>query len=129
MSKKCAVVLAKCQKTKDNFGVRMEHQVQKIDNRDVPVWTTTWAYKIKKDADVQSSGASSQLNLEGDVFILSDSYPGCPYCGNKRLMQCGECHRTFCAGEDQSTIVCPWDNKTLYGVRDGIKKIDGKSDR
>jgi len=128
MSKKCAVVLANCQKTKNNFGVRMEHQIQKIDNQNVPVWMTTWTYKIKTDADVQSSGVSSQQNLEGK-FLLSDSYPGCPYCGNKKLTLCGECKRTFCSGENQSTVVCPWCNKSLSYRDDGVMIVGGIGDR
>ena len=129
MSKKCAVILAKCQKTKNNYGVRMEQQIQKINHRDVPVWMATWTYKIKTDADARSSGASSQQNLQGDLFLLSDSFPGCPHCGSKKLLQCGECRRTFCSSDNQSTIVCPWDNKKLAGVRDGVSSVGAGSDR
>ena len=128
MAKKCAVILAKCQKTKNNFGIRLEHQIQKIDKQDVPVWMATWAYKIKNDADSQSSGASSQQNLEGN-FFLSDSFPGCPHCGNKKLTQCGECSRTFCSGEDQSTVVCPWDNMSLSNRGGGVKSVGVGRDR
>jgi hypothetical protein len=128
MSKKCAVILAKCQKTKNNFGIRLEQQTQKIDNKSVPVWMATWTYKIKTDADTQSSGASSQQNLEGN-FFLSDSYNGCPYCGNKKLTQCGECTRTFCSDDDKSTVVCPWDNKSLSNRGGGVSRVGGGGDR
>jgi hypothetical protein len=129
MAKKCAVILAKCQKTKENFGIRMENQVKKMDNRDVSLWTATWTYKIKSDADAQNSGASSQLNLEGDLFLVADNYPGCPYCKNSKLIQCAECSRTFCASADQNTVVCPWDNKTLGGDRGSVKSVRAGNDR
>ena len=128
MLKKCAVILVKCQKTKNDFGVRMEHQIQKIDNQNVPVWMCTWTYKIKPDADAHSSGASSQLNLEGN-FLLSDSYLGCPYCGNKKLTLCMACNSICCSAEGQTTIVCPWDNKTLKKEHDFVTRIGGVGDR
>ena len=128
MLKKCAVILVKCQKTKNDFGVRMEHQIQKIDNQNIPVWMGTWTYKIKPDAEVHSSGASSQMNLEGN-FLFSDSYLGCPYCGNKKLTLCGECNKTFCSAEGQSTVVCPWDNKTLTNRVGGVTRVGGGGDR
>jgi predicted RNA-binding Zn-ribbon protein involved in translation (DUF1610 family) len=129
MSKKCAVILAKCQKTKNNYGVRMEQQIQKINNRDVPAWMATWTYKIKTDADARSSGVSSQQNLQGDLFLLSASYPGCPYCGNKKLTQCGECKKTLCSAEDQSKVVCPSCNASLSYRGDGVSSVGAGGDR
>jgi hypothetical protein len=127
MSKKCAVILAKCQKTKNDFGTRVEHQMLKIDNRNIPAWMATWTFKMKTDADINSSGASSQQNLEGDI-ILSDSYPGCPYCGNTMFLVCGECGKSFCSGKDQRDIVCPSCNKHLNRIVGGVNGIEGVGD-
>ena len=128
MLKKCAVILVKCQKTKNDFGVRMEHQIQKNDKQNVPVWMGTWTYKIKPDADARSSGASSQMNLEGH-FLFSDSYLGCPYCGNKKLILCMACNNVCCSAEGQTTIVCPWDNKTLVFDGNCVNRVGGGGDR
>jgi hypothetical protein len=105
----------------------MEHKTKKIDNQSMSVWETTWAYKIKSDADVQSSGSSLQQDLEGN-FFFSDAYPGCPYCGKKKLALCGECNKLLCWDADQSVVVCPWDNKTLR-VSGEVDKVHGGRDR
>jgi hypothetical protein len=128
MQKKCAVILAKCQKSKNNFGIRMEHHIQKIDNRNVSVWMATWTFKIKTDTDLQNSSISTQQNLEGN-FFLSDSYPGCPYCGNKKILICGSCNKPFCSSENQTEIICPWDNKSMSRVEGNATRIGAGRDR
>jgi len=128
MSKKCAVSLCKCQTTKGTFGIRIEQMTKKIDNRDVSVWETTWAYKIKNEVDTKNAEPTFNQDMEGN-FLISDSYPGCPYCGKKKLVVCGECNHIFCADEGQSTVTCPWDNKVLNGARSVINTLRGGKDR
>ena len=126
MSKRCAVAVCKCQKTKNNFEIRIEKKTQEINNQITQILEATWAYKIRSDANFLSADSSRQ-ELKG-IILFSDSYPGCPYCGQKNVCLCGECNRLSCMDENQSVVVCPWDNKKLR-INSKIEGITGGGDR
>jgi len=92
-----SVILAKCGVNSGTFGIRVE----KRENS----WVRTWAFSID-EAKAKREGFD-ETKIEGS-FRSIDGYPGCPYCGDDELVQCG-CGKMICYKEGRIySFQCPW---------------------
>lgn len=93
------VVMAKCKRTRQPFGIRMEQRLEGI-------WYCTWAFKLSEKV-AANEGYNGTL-VSGRVDFDAE-YPGCPYCGSTGWFSCGSCHKLTCySGETQ--VTCSWCN-------------------
>lgn len=68
ISVKALVGVAKCPRTNQLYGVRIETTVK---------WMATWAFPIKPEIAKREGYAANQFPPD---LIYSKDYPGCPYC-------------------------------------------------
>ena len=92
------VVLAKCRKSHRMYGIRIE---RRTDN----VWYCTWAFPIT-ETGASNEGYSSTM-ISGRVET-DPEYPGCPYCGGRGWVSCGNCGKLTCWGNDENYFTCTW---------------------
>jgi hypothetical protein len=108
------VILSRCSKTKNCFGVRVEQRGMD--------WVRTWAFPIdERKARSEGYSDSSTVTLSGEDDA---DFPGCPYCDSKGIVQCG-CAKTGCAGGvriygNTAEYTCPWCGEDI-----GLKIADG----
>ena len=96
-SREATVVVARCRKTKEPFGIR-------IEKKDDGAWHCTWAFKT---TDKLLSRESYEENVEVSGQILLDpEYPGCPYCGAAGWCNCS-CNKLTC-WDGESSVTCAW---------------------
>jgi hypothetical protein len=91
------VMIAKCQQSKNAFGIRVE---KKQDG----VWHCTWTFKI--DEKAASNEGYGDTAVSGKMS-LDEEYPGCPYCGSMGWFSCGNCNKITCTGET-TQVTCAW---------------------
>jgi len=96
-SKNAIVILAKCRKNKNTFGIRAEEKSRNFIS-------FTWAFPIA-DSSAKREGYD-QTGLSGSVEFDND-YPGCPYCKEANFVQCGKCKKLTCYAGDR-TFTCAW---------------------
>ena len=90
------VLVAKCRKSGDAFGIRVEKRSGD--------WVMTWAFKTKeKEAKNEGYG---KTELSGS-FQADEEYPGCPYCHATGIFKCGNCGGTSCYYND-TVVTCHW---------------------
>lgn len=112
------IVLLRCQKDKQTFGVR----VQKMDDDD---WYRTWAFKIKP-GQAESEGYDKTV-IQGHLR-RTEEYPGCPHCGTHALVHCGYCNKLSCYNGEES-LECPWCGHLMSGFTKNYEKIEIDSDK
>ena len=98
------VLVMKCSKTNELFGVR----IQKMEDND---WHRTWAFRLNEQ-QVQHERYNS-FTVNGSLKKTKD-FPGCPYCGRQGFAICGYCKKVFCWNGKQHTCRCPWCNNTSH---------------
>ena len=91
-----SVVLAKCQCSKDLYGMRIEKR-----NND---WVRTWAFKISEEKARREGYKKTRIS---GSMMETPEYPGCPYCGSRSFVKCS-CGNLFCWDGRASIVVCPW---------------------
>ena len=99
------VVIARCSKSKESFGIRIEQRGSD--------WFGTWAFPIDEQKAMRegySATSSTTLSGTGD-----ESHPGCPYCGDKEVSLCA-CGKIACGGGlkkhgKHMELTCPWCGK------------------
>lgn len=91
------ILLYKCSKTKQLYGVR----VQKMEDGD---WWRTWAFPIK--SHIARNEGYDATPVQGNLNPTKE-YPGCPHCGSYGFVQCGKCKKLSCYN-DETSLVCPW---------------------
>lgn len=97
------IALCKCNEGQRAFGVRFEE----YENE----WKATWAFVIKKDGTAQRE-KYDKTKLKG-LIRLDSKYPGCPYCGSRGFVICGDCGGLNCnIHESDETFTCGWCGKT-----------------
>jgi len=84
-----SVILAKCSVHGGTFGIRVEKR--ETD------WVSTWAFPID-DGKARREGFH-KTKIKG-AFSPTSDYPGCPYCGDNELVQCG-CGKMICYSESR----------------------------
>ena len=94
------IALCKCAEGHLPYGIRFE----KIEES----WVATWAFPIKKEGSAEREGYSNS-EIVGMINRHSD-YPGCPYCGAKLFIICGNCKKLNCyvPSAEEETFVCHW---------------------
>ncbi len=95
------VVMAKCARSKECFGVRTEKKEG--------AWHQTWAFKL--NLQVASREGYAEQSVSGKVLI-DPEYPGCPYCGEKGWFSCGKCGKLTCHNGSESSVTCTWCGNT-----------------
>jgi hypothetical protein len=98
------VVLARCSKTKNCFGIRVEQRGKE--------WVRTWAFPIDERKAKREGFDANKVNLSGQ----DDAYPGCPYCKDRGFAKCS-CDKIGCLGGLQKKgelmeYPCPWCGQT-----------------
>lgn len=92
------VMMAKCEKTKESFGMRIQKDTANT-------WLLTWAFEIAEEL-ASKEGFDSESNIVGN-FVTTGEYPGCPSCGAKDFFTCGACGKITCWGGNSFTT-CAW---------------------
>jgi hypothetical protein len=100
MKIEATVIMAKCQKSKQAFGIRAE----KI-SRD---WHFTWAFAIDEKAAKREGYDST--TVKGSI-VLDGEYPGCPHCKSTGFCQCAKCQKIGCYGGEK-IYTCPFCGNT-----------------
>lgn len=108
-----AVVVAKCSKGKRTYGIR----TQKMEDGD---WWRTWAFPIDEKRARKEN--YDQTKIQGNLYCTED-YPGCPYCGTKGFVLCGNCHKISC-WNGETSLTCPWCGSKLEEISAATKKFD-----
>lgn len=105
-----SVIIQKCSKSNQFFGVR----IQKTPNGD---WVRTWAFPVKESYG--KTEGFDKNNICGSMFA-TEEYPGCPYCEAYGFVQCGKCNKISCwDGEESPT--CPWCGTVMRNIVKGEK--------
>jgi DNA-directed RNA polymerase subunit RPC12/RpoP len=99
MKIQASVILCKC-KHDELFGIR-------IEKRNDGIWYMTWAFKIDSKRAKKEKFDSTTINLANGV-LADPNYPGCPYCGAKGFIVCGDCGKVFCNDQKSHTVTCNW---------------------
>lgn len=110
---KAMVILIKCSKYKRCFGAR----TQLMEDGD---WWRTWAFPIGEDT--ASKEGFDKENIKGNLYT-TEEYPGCPYCGTNRFVQCNKCGKLTCWNGENS-IICEWCGNTLDNIEIAQDKFD-----
>lgn len=96
LSDSAFAILACCSETKEPFGIT-------VDQVSSGLYQFVWAFKIdKKKAHREGY---DQKNVNGGV-IFDKEFPGCPHCGEKRMIVCGKCNTFFCH-HGEKNVTCP----------------------
>lgn len=90
------VVAAMCGNERRHFGITAIRQ-----GRD---YVFTWAFRLS-EGSLKREGFDKN-KVKGNV-IMSEKFPGCPYCGRKNWVQCGACGKFVCAADDIKYFKCP----------------------
>ena len=100
-----AVVLAKCAKNRQMYGMR----TQKMEDGK---WWRTWAFPIDEHRAHQE-GYDSTQTFEG--MVSTEEYPGCPYCGGSGFVQCTQCGKLTC-WNGETALDCLWCGNRLENM-------------
>lgn len=96
------IAMCKCKESKGKiYGVRFQ--------RKGSGWEYTWAFKMN-EASARREGYD-KTELIGNI-TPTKSYPGCPYCGNRYFVICGDCHKLNCKITTGDTFTCDWCGNT-----------------
>jgi len=98
------VLLAKCQHSSEEFGIRCEEQ----DNH----WMADWAFAISGHAAARERFADNQLT---GMLIMEINYPGCPHCFATSIVLC-PCGRITCHKPQADSAWCPWCFRDLIEI-------------
>ena len=121
-----SVILAKCGDQSNLFGIRVEKRGSD--------WVSTWAFPV----DAAKAGREGfDRNKVTGSFQAVEGYPGCPYCGTSKLVQCG-CEKMLCyrwstisarseIKAEKKSLRCPWCNLVIDEIRD-VESFTVKTD-
>lgn len=92
------VILARCNRSKRLFGIRLQEDRNST-------WRFTWSYPID-ESRAKSEGFDKAIT---DIRFgeYEEDYPGCPYCHAGGLTQCG-CGKLTCTDNGATTCTCAW---------------------
>src|SRR5690348_10534083 len=93
------IVVARCNRTKDLFGMRFE---EKSRHR----WVADWAFPILETMARKEGYDRNQIQVS---FDFDYDYPGCPDCHAGSIFQCS-CDKIACWQARRLPCVetCPW---------------------
>jgi hypothetical protein len=96
------VALVRCVKGQGLFGMR-------IEERSPSSWWMTWAFCMNESRSTREDYSSTQI--QGSLST-AESWPGCPYCGNQQVVQCGQCAKLTCWTDSTRDSTCAWCGST-----------------
>ena len=96
LSNDAFAILAVCPETKKTYGIT-------VDKAGSNHYVFHWAFPIDKDK-AHREGYDVKT-VHGAVSSDAD-YPGCPYCGSKNYVFCGNCGSVICY-HGQRRVTCP----------------------
>lgn len=96
MIKKAQVLIFKCSKTRELFGVRIEERCGE--------WYRTWAFKLN-EMQIQKEHYETKIKIQSALPEDTD-FNGCPYCGSHGVSLC--CCGGLSCYDGESTVTCPW---------------------
>jgi hypothetical protein len=108
------ILIARCSRSKQSFGIRLEKKVEKADD----LWIADWAFAIKEKA-IEREGYD-QSEVDG-TFGFDPAYPGCPYCHAPSVFQC-VCGKVACWDGESRIATCPWCGSTVE-LREPIESL------
>jgi hypothetical protein len=98
---KVVIVMACCNRTKQNFGIRFEENQKGR-------WTADWAFAVK---ETYAKKEGYDHNTIAGTFMFDNVYPGCPYCRAKSIFKCG-CGKVNCWNRKITIVTCAWCGQT-----------------
>lgn len=108
------IMLQKCPSNKKLLGVRIQ---KKSDGK----WYTVWNFPID-DNRAKSENYGSDT-IKGDVYT-DDEYAGCPYCGARYFVQCGQCKKITCL-KGNEPVTCAWCGNYMTNFSYGTLDLRG----
>jgi hypothetical protein len=109
------VVLARCQRTRDSYGIRIE------EGRDA--WLATWSFRVDESQFARSG--YGRAAVVKSTLTLADSFRGCPYCEANSFVQCGGCRHLTCHRDGDREWRCGWPPCQVSGSPEGrISEFD-----
>ena len=120
-----AVLLGKCQTTKNPYLIKYAKRIQKSDymseilksEQFVSFYKLVGAYPINEEMYKELSDPSAAQKRINTQELLGR--PTCPCCGNQYGVVICECGNIFCVGED-THIQCPW-----CGMEGELSQVEG----
>ena len=94
------IAVCKCKETKKTYGVRFEKFGE--------YWKYTWAFPVEESSAKRQGYEDTELK---GGLIPDAKYPGCPYCGAKYFVVCGDCHKLNCNIGNSNIFRCEWCNE------------------
>lgn len=95
ISKEAFVVKAMCEQAHQPFGITVDPIERNLK--------FVWAFKI--DEDTAQREHFDEKRVVGS-FSMDSHFPGCPYCGSKNFVVCGNCGGIACY-HGQAEVTCP----------------------
>lgn len=95
ISKDAFAVLAVCEETKRPFGITIDPSGSNLK--------FVWAFNIDKAKAHREH--FDEKHVRGGIS-LDTNFPGCPHCGSKQFIICGNCG-TVCCYHGQNMFTCP----------------------
>ncbi len=111
------VVMARCSRSGQGFGIRFEEQGHGR-------WVANWAFDSKETSARRKGGDQGEIS---GVFEFDATYPGCPHCHAPSIFQC-VCGKVACWDGKTHAVTCPWCGTTVE-LRDPIGSLSARSDR
>ena len=111
------VVMARCSRSGQGFGIRFE---EKGRGR----WVADWAFD---DTEAPVRRERYDRGEISGVFEFDAAYPGCPHCGAPSIFQC-VCGKVACWDGESHAVTCPWCG-TSVELRDPIGSLSASADR
>lgn len=110
LSKEAFVVTAICDESKKTYGIT-------VDSEGLGQYVFHWAFPI--DSEKAHREGYDVKSVHGSVSI-DKNFPGCPYCGSRDFIFCGNCGSVMCYhGQRRSTCLkcgCSGEVSSVEGV-------------
>lgn len=89
------IIPAKCQRTGSMYGIRAE--------KTGGAWHLNWSFPMPED---ESARENFNENKISGKIVIDQEYPGCPHCGGKGFVHCGQCGKLSCWDEEDKNFTC-----------------------
>jgi hypothetical protein len=111
------VVMARCSRSGQGFGIRFEEQGRGR-------WIANWAFATKETSGRRESYGRGEIS---GAFEFDAAYPGCPHCRAPSIFQC-ICGQVACWDAESHAVTCPWCG-TAIELRNPIGSLSARADR
>ena len=96
LSEKAFAIMATCPESRKIYGIT-------VDNAGTNQYVFHWAFPISRDKAHREGFDVTEVH--GSI-TKDPGYPGCPYCGSKEVIFCGNCGGVICY-HGQKRVTCP----------------------